>query len=656
MLSRPQYRPDIDGLRALAVLAVVGFHAFPELVPGGFAGVDVFFVVSGFLISSLVLGSLGDGRFSFGQFYARRVKRLFPALLLVLAASLAIGWFVLLPDEYRELGKHVAAGAGFLANIALWREAGYFDELAVLKPLLHLWSLGIEEQFYLAWPLLLWAGWKRPPLLLPLVLIAAAASFAVNLGTITGNAVAAFYSPLSRFFELLAGSALAVLALQGRTAGRGRDAAAALGLLCIGAALLLIDRDSAFPGWWALLPVAGTCLVIGAGPQAWLNSRLLSGRALVGIGLISYPLYLWHWPLLSFGRIIEREELPAWLRIALVLASFVLAWATYALIEKPVRFGANARAKVAALCALMLATGLAGVAIYRGGGIPSRDIGESARRIEAQAQWAYWVDPDCAAKYAVEPCQASGASPRYMILGDSHANHLFPGLAYTAPEFAVVQAGTCPPLDGVRLRVQKNQDKHPCATIDFLELNKRILDRHPEIRTVFLVALWRNALTGELLNARERSIWGGVTLEPARAQDAGRSRHELVLQGLSGTIAALQARGLRVILVRDTPDIGVELIEYCKLSPRFNPSDCAMPRRQFLDYRAQEDLLLRNLQAAFPALAVYDPIDALCDAERCYLMRDGVLLYRDNHHLSVNGSKLVAADMKKWMAANKLLD
>jgi len=161
MLNAPRYRPDVDGLRAIAVLAVVGYHAFPDLVPGGFVGVDVFFVVSGYLITGLILGSLERGRFSFAEFYARRVKRIFPALIAVLLSCGALGWFVLLPDEYRQLGKHVAAGAGFVSNFMLWREADYFDVLSDLKPLLHLWSLGIEEQFYIVWPILLYAFWRR---------------------------------------------------------------------------------------------------------------------------------------------------------------------------------------------------------------------------------------------------------------------------------------------------------------------------------------------------------------------------------------------------------------------------------------------------------------------------------------------------------------
>jgi hypothetical protein len=383
---------------------------------------------------------------------------------------------------------------------------------------------------------------------------------------------------------------------------------------------------------------------------------LLTNRVMVWFGLISFPLYLWHWPLLSFGRIIEREELSAVLRLGLILASILLAWATYALVERPIRFGPASRGKVAALCALMLAVGVGGFATYRSDGWPARAVGESARSIMGQAAWPYWNDPACTARYGAEPCLVSGASPKYMILGDSHANHLYPGIALAEPALPAIQAGSCPPLEGVRLRVLKNQDKHPCAATDALELNKQILQRHPEIRTVFLVALWRNALTGELINAREREFWGGVRLAPVDARLAGRSNAELTLHGLAGTIEALQARGLKVILLRDTPDIGTELVEYCKFSPRSNPEQCSLPRQDFVAYRQQEEAMLRALRERFPALAVYDPIDALCDRERCYLMRERVLLYRDNHHLSVNGSRLLAGDLKRWLAANKLLD
>lgn len=212
-LSHPKYRPDIDGLRAIAVLSVVAYHAFPDWLQGGFIGVDVFFVISGYLISTIIFQNLDTGTFSFAEFYARRINRIFPALLLVLVASYVFGWFALLADEYKQLGKHIAAGAGFISNIALWNEAGYFDNSAELKPLLHLWSLGIEEQFYIVWPLLLWLFWKLKFNPFTITIFVAVVSFYLNVKGINEDAVAAFYSPQTRFWELLCGSLFAWMTL-----------------------------------------------------------------------------------------------------------------------------------------------------------------------------------------------------------------------------------------------------------------------------------------------------------------------------------------------------------------------------------------------------------------------------------------------------------
>jgi peptidoglycan/LPS O-acetylase OafA/YrhL len=208
-LPHPKYRPDIDGLRAIAVLSVVIFHAFPNLLKGGFIGVDIFFVISGFLISTIILSGLKHDSFSFIEFYSRRIKRIYPALLLVLIASFIFGWFALLADEYKQLGKHIAGGAGFISNFILWKESSYFDNAAETKPLLHLWSLGIEEQFYIVWPLLLWIAWKQRLNILTLVLIVMIISFVLNVNTIQSDSTAAFYSPQTRFWELLIGSILA---------------------------------------------------------------------------------------------------------------------------------------------------------------------------------------------------------------------------------------------------------------------------------------------------------------------------------------------------------------------------------------------------------------------------------------------------------------
>ena len=365
-LTHPRYRSEIDGLRAIAVLLVVIFHAFPGKLNGGFIGVDIFFVISGFLISSIILENLNNDTFSFTTFYGRRVRRIFPALSIVLIASLAFGWFELLPGEYKQLGKHIAGGASFLSNFILWGESGYFDN-PTTKPLLHLWSLGIEEQFYIVWPLFLFLMFKLRMNLFAVIAVAALCSFFLNIEITANDTAASFYSPQTRFWELLVGSALAYLSLyKMHLLPRPHSVAAQLlsfaGAALIALAAIMIHTEYSFPGWWAVLPTVAAAAIISAGPQVWLNRKLLSNRALVWIGLISFPLYLWHWPLLSFTYIVEGEKPGRMIRIGAVLASVGLAWLTYWLVETRVRNGGYLVAKSLVVCVLMFAVGLAGFA------------------------------------------------------------------------------------------------------------------------------------------------------------------------------------------------------------------------------------------------------------------------------------------------------
>ena len=398
-LMHHEYRSDIDGLRAIAVLSVLGFHAFPTLVKGGFVGVDIFFVISGFLISTIIFGGLVHGSFNFIEFYSRRVRRIFPALLVVLLTSLAFGWFALLAVEYKELGKHVAGGAGFISNFLFWNESGYFDNAASTKPLLHLWSLGIEEQFYIAWPLLLWVSWKVRFNMFWILLISAAISFALGIYEVRSDAVAAFYSPQTRFWELVAGAGLAYmtshqkkitfetqLTLESRPSGinyfnlpmvngkTARQVQSVLGAALIGVSIFAFTKEMLFPGWWATVPTLGAVLIIWSGPQTWVNRVILSRRLLIWIGLVSFPLYLWHWPLLSFSYILEGDTPQPAIRTFVVLLAFFLAWLTYRFIEKPIRFGKAPNAKAVGLLVLMLITGGLGYAIFQKEGLSNRAV------------------------------------------------------------------------------------------------------------------------------------------------------------------------------------------------------------------------------------------------------------------------------------------
>lgn len=449
--SHPKYRPDIDGLRAIAVLSVVIFHAFPDLIKGGFIGVDIFFVISGYLITTIIFENLDKGTFSFQEFYSRRVNRIFPALLLVLFASLLFGWFLLLADEYKQLGKHITAGAGFVSNLVLWSESGYFDNSAETKPLLHLWSLGIEEQFYIFWPLIIWFAWKKRLNLFSVTFVAAFVSFYFNIQGVKADATATFYSPLTRFWELLFGSLLAWLVLYKKdalltlrikldtilsfilyrekpdTPGKALSnliSFGGLGLLLFG--LFTINKDVYFPGAWALIPVVGATLIIASGPESWFNRVVLSNKAFVWIGLISYPLYLWHWPLLTFSRLLEGEVPSITIRLCMVALAFLLAWLTYKLFELPLRKFNKSNVKPVTLLVLLMAIGSIGYTIY------SRDGFSSTRFKSNELSIINATLPQHSTEYTPynfrtlmkNTFDENSSKAKILIIGDSYAQDL----------------------------------------------------------------------------------------------------------------------------------------------------------------------------------------------------------------------------------------
>jgi peptidoglycan/LPS O-acetylase OafA/YrhL len=340
------YRPDIDGLRALAILLVIAYHYFG--LSGGYVGVDVFFVISGYLITGMLLADLDGSRLSLLDFYARRVRRILPPVLLVIIASFLVGWAWLLPYDFRELCDEICAGALYVFNFLLWRQSGYFDVSASMKPLLHLWSLAVEEQFYLAWPvfLLLANRWKRRTDLGIVAILLA--SFLINLITIQDDQTAAFYSPLSRLWELASGGLLAQFERfrDGARLQAGPDIAKAswpktyfpiVGLLLILGAAGLYDSGSNFPGYLAAVPVIGAALILGGGAGGWLNQTFLARRPMVFVGKLSYSLYLWHWPVLVFAKILSPDEHFKYLNGACLALSGFLALGTYYCCERPIR-------------------------------------------------------------------------------------------------------------------------------------------------------------------------------------------------------------------------------------------------------------------------------------------------------------------------------
>ena len=344
--SRPKYRPDVDGMRALAILSVLFFHAFPESLPGGFVGVDIFFVISGYLISSIIFRGLTLGTFSFFDFYARRVRRIFPAVTVVLLGSFVLGYFFLNPNDLKDLVEESPYAAFFLENWRLYvTTGGYWETATELKPFMHFWSLGVEEQYYIFYPFICFLLWKvSAKRFLLSLLVMLTISLVLCLYDTYNDPVRAFYSLHSRFWELLIGGVLAYVELQWPQYKEkfglvSKDnLISALGVALILLSIIFFEEGKDFPGWRAIFPTLGSVLIIAAGSEAWLNKYLFSNRIAVFTGLISYPLYLWHWPFISIFRNNLAGDTPqGWLAVILIACSFVMAYLTYALIERPMR-------------------------------------------------------------------------------------------------------------------------------------------------------------------------------------------------------------------------------------------------------------------------------------------------------------------------------
>lgn len=647
------YREDISGMRAIAVLAVVVFHAWPSVLPGGFVGVDVFFVISGYLISLVIFTAQEQGRFSLREFYFHRVRRIFPALAAVLFSLLVIGWFVLLANEYKLLGRHTVAGALFVANFAFWSEAGYFDIQSELKPLLHLWSLGIEEQYYLIWPLLLMFLWRRKSLMLISMIALALVSFSGNLWLVRGHVSAVFYFPFTRAWELIVGGILAWVIYSGKLSQERIDnsgwsgVCSLIGISLLGASVFLINQSQSFPGWRAVMPVLGTLLLIAAGPRAVVNRYALSNRPMVAIGLISYPLYLWHWPLLSGVRIIDARAPTAGVAVGAVLFAIILATLTYHWIEKPVR-RMSAYAYVPLLGGAMMVITVAGMVVLAQNGFPGRMPNYQEK--VSQIRWALEADPACKAVIAVQSryCRIIDPThaPTVAIIGDSHANRLFDGLA---PRFSEHQGnllqlgeGGCLPfwhLEGGAVGDADTCSKPMDDQLDFLLTDS-------SIRTVILTGRGPLYISGFGFGEVEKNT---RTFLRDSASPSGASYRELYLQAMRKTVSRFLNSGKKVVFIIDNPELGFDPLSCVELRPvqlfakPRNP--CAVPRSQ-VNARNQEYLdVVAQVAAEFPKLIVVDPERTLCDAEYCWAMRNGELLYMDGDHLNRAGTRLVVKDM-----------
>jgi peptidoglycan/LPS O-acetylase OafA/YrhL len=637
MLKPLTYRPDIDGLRAIAVFLVVLFHLFPTYASGGFIGVDIFFVISGFLISSILFTALDQGSFSLVGFYRRRIRRIFPALLVVLLASTAMGWYVLYIHEFKYLGQHLLGSAGFVSNWVLLTESGYFDHAAMTKPLLHLWSLAIEEQFYLLWPLLLMVARRYHWCYWPIILVIGSGSLAVSVYWAAHYPNVAFYSPLSRAWELAIGSGLAYLQLyQPERLQRYPQLQSLGGCLLLLVGLMTIDRSSHWPGWWALLPTGGTFWLISAGPQAWVN-RILSHKTLVWFGLISYPLYLWHWPLTAYAHIIVGPALERDLRLFILVLSIGLAGLTYHLVEQPIRHPQRQTLVLYLMLAMAFSAG-GGLLMYTGAITPRHHASNLQPIAAAIDDWYYHQYHPGMKKVANAPegvySLPGETSDTTLFLGDSHLEQYIPRILSVAANHPTnsaifATAPGCPPAPGI---FRNNAMSGYCPAVKTYGAE---LAQQARIKKVVVSGCW-NCYFTDLSTPTMIGTAESYVLDRGRRSDF--RNPSALSQGLADLEAFLQKLGHNktLYLILDTPQ-----------NPQLDPrnfftgnrlgrvqlrADHAQPvRRTPAQIQLSDKLRAIATRNHFQIL---DPMDILCPDNLCRTVDlEGRPIYLDKQHL-----------------------
>ncbi|MFD1745286.1 acyltransferase family protein [Rhizobium helianthi] len=621
------YRPDIDGLRAVAVLSVILYHFGATWLPGGFTGVDVFFVISGYIITFHALNRLEKGTFTISDFYRRRIKRIAPPLILMISSVLAFGWLFLMPSEYAELAKSAAYAALGFGNLYFYHNTEYFDQAAETQPLLHTWSLGVEEQFYFVWPLILLVGLRLVANKSVLRMTLAAAvmlGFIYAVWQTSDNSKAAFYLPHPRAWEIGLGALIAFMPKI--SSAKIGETLSAMGLILIGWSAFTISQQDLFPGLNASYACLGAALVIWPKANASTCSKLLSLSFLQNIGLISYGLYLWHWPLLVFYRTLTLDQSPDVLEtLALLLACMAISILSYRYVERPIIESKRTIARYLTACACTAAA--AGVAIHHWQGVPAR-LPEDVIAYAAGANDYSSRRPTCHRTDAFNPpleqsCRYGdqAATPEFAIWGDSHGVELGEAigahLAKQGRSILGVTYSSCPPALNFKAPLQKGCEAFTEKAVEYL------VNKH-NIKTVFLAAYYEFYMN----SPGERDL----------------------LAGLTQTVAALAAAGKNVVLIASNPEIpGVSIPQAAaRLAMVGQVDTLAVTLEEHYRYSAVAHHQLSTLAARHDHVSVFDPADTLCHERRCRLVVEGKPLLFDDNHLSRTGAAMVAAAMVKY--------
>ena len=624
MIDRPEdkktppsvlYRPDIDGLRAISVLAVMLYHAEFQVFSGGFIGVDVFFVISGYLITQMVLGDFEKGSFSLSHFYERRVRRILPALLVMLAATVPLAYVFLSADPLADYSAALLGATWFSSNFVFWSEAGYFDRASEFKPLLQTWSLGVEEQFYLFFPAFFWVLYKFK-WLIPGLSAVVVISFLMAQFGLSRDAEWPFYMLVSRAWELGLGAMLAVVLAHSRLSdvrvtGLLAELLVLSGLLAVIVPVLMFSELTATPGPLLLVPTLGACLLIWLTPATSYVRRLLSLKWLVGLGLISYSLYLWHQPVLVFGRIIIGEALGFEWRIAMLLGTFPLAILSWRYIERPFRNPGQivTRHLIFLVCAMMMITTVSAVMLHHFASTHEKTSTGVAGDI-GHGRYYEVVDQRfdrCEAEYLqyrielwenVPRCHKSkrAGAPGIAFYGDSHAEQLFVGA-----EALLSQASIYLIRGGI-----------PFLGNDRFKGPLRYLEEQKGINVVVFSAYWLEKI----------QILGGDQFS----------------EQLFNTVKWMVGRGFKVVLMMDAPDFGFDPA-LCVYETTLNDARCEISLEQHNGDQAIYRALFVAI-AKHPNVELVDVSEAICNKDTCSMLSEGRLLYRDNDHLNLIGSQL----------------
>ena len=653
------YRSDIDGLRAIAVLAVVLYHFFPAQLPGGYVGVDVFFVISGYLITQIILGKLVTQQWRIADFYVRRIRRIFPAVTVMLLMTIGVGWFFFVGTEWQELGRHVVAGVGFFSNIFLYSDINYFNADTTYKPLLHLWSLGVEEQFYIVWPIALAVAYRQRRNLGYLMVGSVLLSFISNIMLVARDPDAAFYLPFTRMWELAIGGLLALRALTPHTplTTNQKHTLSVIGLIAIIASCCFFDQTLLFPGYWALIPVIGATVLIAAGPDGFINTQLLARRPMVLIGLISFPLYLWHWPVLRFGSLlIELESITLPQKVLLIALSVGLAILSYLCVEKPLRHGRWSHIPPLAILATTVMVGIIGISMaYGWWNSHNSNLADSVASQQARAQIVPCTtlldQPFAGICFHHTSPQSTGSD--YIIVGDSHAYQLTLGLVDNQEPHTVTSFSRpgCYAAVGIDFYIdykENYQTPWGCEEQGFAGVFSMLATqssaRH---RTIFVLGRY-SVIQTHSHNASDTRHWY-LQLAGPRQELNDQQRATVLADALDETLRRLSALpNTTVVLVQQVPELDFAP-KQCYYNPlralSHSTMTCTTTQASVTQFFASYKAALAPVLARLPAVKVYDPLPLFCDGTTCAALDTTHFWYNDATHISIAGAQRIAADL-----------